>query len=298
MRLTALKVFIVTLLSFMPLTAKAISTDWIKYDEVEYRIIVGNAQENDYGDTIIQAGIEYKLLKNWHTYWRTPGDAGVPLTFNLEGSENLESIDIKWPAPERHLAYGAIQTYIYHDSVVFPMTLHIEDGDKDVTLKAASNHMVCEEICIPLQDEFTLTIPANHSDDAMHAIIKEARKQLPRKNGYKGVSINSASINGDKLTITAYNKKGFSDESDIFIEQEGDNFRFLKYENAALSDDKTTITYTIPVEALLEDSSLAGKLITLTLVDGKISIEHTLNVIDAKDIALLDAQADLVKKKL
>ena len=49
----------------------------------------------------VRAGIEIRLKTGWHTYWRYPGDAGVPPQFDFAGSQNVKSVDVLWPAPQR-----------------------------------------------------------------------------------------------------------------------------------------------------------------------------------------------------
>src|SRR5512147_98890 len=60
------------------------------------RLIAGS---NKADDALLRAGIEVKLRPGWKTYWRYPGDAGVPPHFDFSGSENFKKADVLFPAP-------------------------------------------------------------------------------------------------------------------------------------------------------------------------------------------------------
>ena len=79
------------------------------------RLIAGSHS----GD-VVHAGVEIRLKPGWHTYWRYPGDAGVPPRFDFQGSQNLKSVDVLWPAPQRMTEAG--MTAIGYDrDVILPL---------------------------------------------------------------------------------------------------------------------------------------------------------------------------------
>ncbi len=273
--LTAL---LLTIISFAAQSnAFALSSDWIKTDEVDYRVIVGNSSTNDYGEKILNLGVEYKLAPKWHTYWRTAGDAGVPLKIETQGSTNINSLEIKWPFPHRTISYGTLQTYTYGGNTTIPFAINVEDDTQDVTLALQIKHMVCDEICIPLEDTISLTIPANHTDSSNHKILQAALKNIPRKNGYKGLSLVQAGSTSDALTLLAKNEKGFT-APELFIEQASKNFRFPIQSSLIFSEDKTEALFTVPYEKLIGDKALNAREITVTLVNDTHSIEHSIIV--------------------
>ena len=59
------------------------------------RLIAGSA-----AGSMLRAGVEIRLKSGWHTYWRYPGDAGVPPRFDFTGSQNVKAVDVLWPAPQ------------------------------------------------------------------------------------------------------------------------------------------------------------------------------------------------------
>src|SRR5262245_15026826 len=66
---------------------------------------------------VIRAGIEMRLKPGWHTYWRYPGDAGMPPRFDFKGSQNIKSVDVHWPAPRR-LPEGPLTAIGYDRDVI------------------------------------------------------------------------------------------------------------------------------------------------------------------------------------
>src|SRR5215467_13044127 len=71
-------------------------------------------------DAELRAGVEVRLAAGWKTYWRYPGDSGVPPVFDFSKSENVKSVSILWPAPHRFMDDGGT-TIGYKGDVTFPV---------------------------------------------------------------------------------------------------------------------------------------------------------------------------------
>src|SRR5205807_3236385 len=87
------------------------------------RLIAGSRTN----DAMARAGIEIKLAPGWKTYWRYPGDSGVPPRFDFAGSQNVKSVDLLWPAPHR-LSDESGVTIGYKDDVIFPLRVVPQDA--------------------------------------------------------------------------------------------------------------------------------------------------------------------------
>jgi DsbC/DsbD-like thiol-disulfide interchange protein len=94
------------------------------------------------------AAIELQLAPKWKTYWRSPGDAGIPPTFDWSGSQNVQSVRVLWPSPTVFHTNG-MQTIGYHDAVILPVEVVAKDTSKPVTLRAKVDLGVCKDICMP-----------------------------------------------------------------------------------------------------------------------------------------------------
>ena len=108
-------------------------------------------------DAVIPAGIEIKLKPGWHTYWRYPGDAGIPPHFDFQGSQNVKSVEVRWPAPKR-LPEGSVMTIGYDRDVTLPIAVIPEDPAKPVTLRMKADYAICEKVCAPADGKAELTL--------------------------------------------------------------------------------------------------------------------------------------------
>ena len=100
-------------------------------------------------DGVHVAGLRIRMLPGWKTYWRAPGDSGIPPTFNWSGSDNLKAVRIQYPVPEVFYTDG-MRSYGYHDEVVFPLWIEPQDASKPVTLKGEVEIGVCDDVCVPV----------------------------------------------------------------------------------------------------------------------------------------------------
>jgi DsbC/DsbD-like thiol-disulfide interchange protein len=124
------------------------------------------------------AGIEFVLDKGFKTYWRTPGESGLPPRFDWSRSGNAADFEILWPAPSRSEDAGGV-VYGYDGRVVLPVLVIPADPGKPINLRLALDYGVCRDICIPAHAELTLTMPAEAS--ARNAALERALAAIPRR---------------------------------------------------------------------------------------------------------------------
>jgi DsbC/DsbD-like thiol-disulfide interchange protein len=138
------------------------------------RLIAGSSGAG----TAMRAGIEIRLKSGWHTYWRYPGDAGVPPRIDFAGSQNIKSVDVLWPAPGRIPEEGLIAIG-YVSDVTLPLAVVPQDRAKPVTLRLKLDYAVCEKLCVPAEGkaELVLTSAASPQDAALAA----AEARVPKK---------------------------------------------------------------------------------------------------------------------
>lgn len=110
------------------------------------------------------AGIRLTLAPGWKTYWRAPGDAGIPPEFDWNGSRNLAAARFHWPVPEVFLQNG-MQSIGYSGQVVIPVELTPSLADAPVHMAGEVQIGVCEDICIPMTLGFDAALPATTARD-------------------------------------------------------------------------------------------------------------------------------------
>lgn len=171
------------------------------------------------GATSVSAGLHLRLGKNWKTYWRSPGEVGIPPSVDWTGSENVADISFLWPAPERFNAFG-IENFGYHEEVVFPLRVTLSDPGAPVRLTARVNLLTCSTVCVP--QDFTLSLTllrASGIDEAAAALISAYADKVPDIGVSSGISIETTYVNPEMtaLTLTARSERPF-DDPDVFPE--------------------------------------------------------------------------------
>jgi DsbC/DsbD-like thiol-disulfide interchange protein len=148
---------------------------WSNDSRSSIRLIAGS-NANDAAP--LHAGIEMKLLPGWHTYWRYPGDSGVPPRFDFSGSDNLRSAKVQFPAPQVHTDEAG-STIGYESSVVFPVAVTPKDPGKPVALKLKADYAVCDKLCVPAEGSAALTLAPGASKE--DADLKAAEARVPKR---------------------------------------------------------------------------------------------------------------------
>ena len=157
-----------------PLRA-ADDSPWSVDSHAAIRLIAGT---NRQGATPLRAGIEIKMQPGWKTYWRYPGDSGVPPRFDFSGSENLAAAKVLFPAP--HLFTDESGSSLgYKDGVTFPLQVTPKQKDKPVKLQLKLDYAICEKLCVPAQGNAVLALAAGGS--AQDATLHEAEARVPQK---------------------------------------------------------------------------------------------------------------------
>ncbi|MFN3259231.1 MAG: protein-disulfide reductase DsbD domain-containing protein [Pikeienuella sp.] len=123
------------------------------------------------------AGLVVDLAPGWKTYWRKPGEAGIPPSFDWSGSENLAGVEVIWPAPVAFHTFDML-TIGYKDRMTLPLRIAAEDPSRPVRLSLALFYGLCEDICIPARADLSLEI-APGAAPAGAAALKAALEAAP-----------------------------------------------------------------------------------------------------------------------
>jgi DsbC/DsbD-like thiol-disulfide interchange protein len=127
---------------------------------------------------VLLGGIAFQLQPGWKTYWRTPGDSGVPPRFDFSKSDNVEAVTVLWPAPVKFDDGAGGHSMGYHNQVVLPLRIVAKNADKPVTLRAGINYAVCDKLCIPVEAnvELAFTSVASTEDSALSSALDTVPK--------------------------------------------------------------------------------------------------------------------------
>lgn len=159
------------------LPAAASSSVWVDAEGGQVRLVTTGAPDEA---GRLQGALEIVLKPGWKTYWRDPGDSGVPPQLGVAASTNIAGAEMSFPAPQRHDdGYGKWAGY--DRSVSFPVVFTVAALHKKAAIEADISLGMCETICIPVQARLSVD-PAIGADDAADAkVVKAALAALPAK---------------------------------------------------------------------------------------------------------------------
>ncbi|SLN76465.1 Thiol:disulfide interchange protein DsbD [Roseibaca ekhonensis] len=171
------------------------------------------------GSGTISAGLALDLGEGWKTYWRTPGEVGFPPVIDWTGSRNVADVEFQWPAPERFTAFG-IENFGYHDGVIFPLRIALEQPGQPARLSASVTLLTCSDVCVPQDFTLTLDLPRGASIDTESAArIADYAGRVPVEAEPGGVRSATAHVDADAtaLTVTLRRSSPFQ-TPDVFPE--------------------------------------------------------------------------------
>lgn len=147
------------------------------------------------------AAFEITLADGWKTYWRAPGDAGIPPSINWQGSRNLGAATLHWPRPDIFDAFGA-RTIGYADRLVLPVELKPADGAGSVRVAGQIELGVCEDVCVPMGFAFDIELPTRGERQPDIAAALDRVPPITSGRAVSGLSCAVAPLS-DGLRITA-----------------------------------------------------------------------------------------------
>jgi DsbC/DsbD-like thiol-disulfide interchange protein len=169
----------VTALSLPALAEEGATSPWSEADHAALRLIAGPTAASGKQ----RVGVEIKLAPGYRTYWRNPGDSGVPPAFDWSGSTNVAGLDVRWPVPERFVDSSG-HSIGYVEEVVLPISVQPLDAAQPVMLMLKLDYAICEKMCIPVKSEARLWLEPGVTNVTSARLEQyEARVPVPAKLG-------------------------------------------------------------------------------------------------------------------
>jgi DsbC/DsbD-like thiol-disulfide interchange protein len=236
---------------------------WVTSADSKARLVSGTPDID--GKPTLIAGVQLRMNPGWKTYWRNPGDSGVPPSFDFRGSKNLKQAVLLYPAPHR-IADANGTAIGYDDEVIFPVKITPERDGEPVELKLDFEYGLCKDLCIPNEVSLALAL-APHQGRGDAVLLENALALVPKEAApglLPAVENVTADLDAPKptLAIDAVFPKG-AREADLFINGE-ETYVPVPKPAAPLADGKQRfiVSFGSPAEA----AALKGKTLTLTLV--------------------------------
>ncbi|MEK1891545.1 MAG: protein-disulfide reductase DsbD domain-containing protein [Phyllobacterium sp.] len=255
---------LVALLFALP--AAAANSSWTSTPGGKVRIIVDNPTE---AAPEVRGAIQINLDPGWKTYWKEPGDAGVPPELDLSASTNIKGYALSFPTPHR-FEDGGTQWAGYKKPVALPFTLTLADPAKPAHFTGHAFLGICETICIPVTAEFDISIDGTPSDALTKTQVSTAFGQLPAPAS-TAFGVRSVARDDDHLDFTADLPAG-DEDIDLFVAGDGGaNFGMSKLKSR---DEKSAI-FAVPV---VSGTQAKPGPLYYTLVQGNKAVSGTITV--------------------
>jgi suppressor for copper-sensitivity B len=253
--------------------AEGPASPWDRNEQAALRLVAAVTGVGQ--SAALPAGLQMTLQPGWKTYWRSPGDAGFPITIDWSGSQNLKAATVSWPVPHRFALFG-LETFGYGDEVVLPVAVTPARPGEPVALRAAVDYLVCEKICVPRHAALALDLPAGPAAPSDFVqLIDRFRHQVPDDGSGHGLGLAAVGIGGSAaaptLEVEARSTLPF-DRPDLIVEgPPGLRFGAPKI---TLGGDGRAARLSLPVGRDDKAPALAGARLVLTLVDGERGLEQ------------------------
>ena len=193
---------------------QAASSDWYETEGGRIRLVTTGAPSPE---GTLRAALQVDVAPGWKTYWRDPGDAGVPPQVTFPADSGVRDVSIGFPVPKRFDEGSAAWTG-YEWPVSLALTLHLSPGETPRALEADVFLGLCETICIPVQTKLTLD-PARKADDIFdRSVVNAAFDSLPAKAS-PAFGVTSARRQGDTLAVETTAKN--TETLDLFLAGSG-----------------------------------------------------------------------------
>jgi len=164
-------------MSFVPAFAGgARASAWAEFREARVRLLL---VEPAPGDTMIRGGIGIRLMPDYKTYWRNPGDSGVPPMFDFAGSKGVGEVEVRFPMPTRFDDGAGGQAWGYKTDIILPFSAK-RTGNGPVSLSLKLDFAVCGTMCIPLSANLHLDGGQPVGMEVVEAIAR-AESRVPKR---------------------------------------------------------------------------------------------------------------------
>jgi thiol:disulfide interchange protein len=185
-------------LALAPWLAQAAPGAEVKTSQVR-ATLVAHAPEGVSPGKPVFLGLKIEHAPHWHTYWKNPGDSGLPTTLQWTLPAGVTAGEIAWPTPAR-LPIGPLMNFGYEGTLLLPVPVTVPAGFKgdalDVKLRA--DWLVCKDVCIPEGGDFAISIPTSAATAGEAALFATSQRALPQVP--PGAQA-SAAVEGGELVV-------------------------------------------------------------------------------------------------
>lgn len=264
----------------LPADAQAQTSEWAGQKYGRARLVAGVPAEGAGVAGRFHAGIEFALEPGWKTYWRHPGEAGVPPQLDWAGSTNLANARVLYPAPGRMQDAG-FWSLGYKTSVVLPVEITPKDPGQPVGLALTLEYGVCKDICVPVEAKLALTVAAGRPLPAAPQIAA-ALLRVPRTGRPDGPRLDSLKLDVASTPPRLIGEARFpggSAGADLVLERGGaGGTELLPLPVITARTGPDRVRFELRLGSAEEATRLAGQPLTATLISTRDQAEQAVRV--------------------
>ncbi|NWO04771.1 MAG: thioredoxin family protein [Alteromonadaceae bacterium] len=265
------------------------TTGWLTHDDhppVSVKLELTGHYEAE--RNLLPALLHVELDQVWKTYWRSPGEGGIPPTFDASASSNIETIEWHWPVPSRYSIQG-IDTVGYQGSLTFPLMIELSPDTRQARIRGTLTMSSCTTICVLTDYDIDLPVDLNtltvDSDRAF--AFNQAMGKVPREYDSNDVKQAIWSDESQRVQLTIERESGWHDPH-LFIHSNDETLTDATFARPELSVDGKTLTTTIGVSHWLELPDLNGADIVATIKDRDFAAEYPVRLSAGQATTLVD----------
>ncbi len=265
-----LAALLVSVSVILPASAMAETTGWVDNEGGRMRIVAlaPDAEGN------VRGALQIEPKAGWITYWREPGDAGIPPHIAFAETAGVSLKRMSYPVPRR-FDNGPVRDIGYDGPVSFPFELKIEDINKPAALAASAFVGLCRNICIPFQADFSLSLKADSGTSFAEAmIINDAEAKLPEHPSDDfAVTHYSVTSDGDTLRLRLQLPKNAPKKPQVIVTGPEGHVLFNDAKGERTDD---SYSLEMPVGKLPKGYDMTGKRWGILVLAGKRAMETSL----------------------
>ena len=262
------------LLGGLATPAGAAIGDWVGEGNARVRLVASGVD----AEGRLAAGIEIDLDPGWKTYWRSPGDAGIPPVADFSASINIDGpVAIGFPPPHRY-DYGYAVSNVYEGRVLLTLSAKVADPSSPVRLAVGLDMGVCAEVCIPEHFDLALDVAPGESDAEADALLADARAALPGEPEPGTFAVEGIDRSGGADKRPLFNIVVFvpdPDEAEVYVEGPSD---WYPAPPKLVGVDGSRATYSIEFSRLGAKTPIGGNEFRVTIVSGGRAIEDAVTL--------------------
>ena len=259
--------------------AETPSTGWLSHEDhppVSVKLELTGHYEAE--RNLLPALLHVELDEGWKTYWRSPGEGGIPPTFDWSESSNINDIEWRWPVPSRYSIQG-IDTVGYQGSLTFPLMIQLSPDARQAHISGTLTMSSCTTVCVltdyPIDLHVDLDTLTVDSDRAF--AFNPAMGKVPREYDSNNVKQAIWSDANQRVQLTIERDSGWQ-EPQLFIHSNNEALADAEFSSPNIQVEGNTLTANIEVSHWLELPDLSGAELIATVSDEKFAAEYNVQL--------------------